>query len=103
MLSSPEGCRRRGGGGGGDLVKNIIVCCDGTGNEFESNVTNVVETYALATKNAQQLVFYDPGVGTGGWQYDEGTGKLRAAKDLATGGGLQKNIEGRLPVSDGCV
>jgi len=37
----------------GGLVKNIIVCCDGTGNEFESNVTNVVETYALATKNAQ--------------------------------------------------
>jgi uncharacterized protein (DUF2235 family) len=74
-------------------VKNIIVCCDGTGNQFEENITNVVETYGLAKKNADQIVFYDPGVGTGGWQYDEGSSKLQAVSDLATGGGLQKNIE----------
>jgi uncharacterized protein (DUF2235 family) len=74
-------------------MKNIVICCDGTGNQFESNITNVVDTYDLASKSDEQVVFYDPGVGTGGWQYDEGTGKFQAVSDLASGGGLQKNIE----------
>jgi len=73
-------------------MKNIVVCCDGTGNEFGENNTNVVETYALAKKSASQAVFYDPGVGTGGWEYSETTGDLKAKKDKATGAGLQKNV-----------
>jgi len=73
-------------------MKNIIICCDGTGNEYGSNNTNVVETYALATKNDKQVVYYDPGVGTGGWEYDESTGGLAAKSDGATGTGLQKNV-----------
>jgi len=73
-------------------MKNIVICCDGTGNEFGENNTNVVETYALAEKTASQTAFYDPGVGTGGWEYSEATGDLKAKKDKATGAGLQKNV-----------
>lgn len=74
-------------------MKRIVICCDGTGNEFGRNNTNVVETYALVEKNEDQVAYYDPGVGTGGWEYHEETGDLRAKSDQATGVGLQKNVE----------
>lgn len=45
--------------------KNLVVCCDGTNNEFGEENTNVVRLLSLALKdNAQQLVFYEPGLGT---------------------------------------
>ena len=77
-------------------MKNIVICCDGTGNEYGENNTNVVEAYAICVKDKSQVVYYDPGVGTGGWEYLEGKswGKsLRAINDQATGEGLQKNVE----------
>ena len=73
-------------------MKSIVVCCDGTGNEYGKNNTNVVETYALAKKSSAQIAYYEPGVGTGGWAYDEESGKLRALSDQGTGAGLQKNV-----------
>ena len=76
----------------GSEMRNIVVCCDGTGNEYGKNNTNVVETYALARKTATQIAYYDPGVGTGGWAYEEESGKLRALTDQGTGAGLQKNV-----------
>lgn len=75
------------------MSKNIVVCSDGTGNEYGQNNTNVVLTYELALQSDSQIAFYDPGVGTGGWEYNEGTGKLNAKYDQATGAGLQKNVE----------
>lgn len=75
------------------VSKNIIRCMDGTGNEFGKNVTNVVETYILANKTYKQAVYYDAGVGTGGYHYDEGTGKIRAAYHSGTGTGVHKNVE----------
>ena len=74
-------------------MKNIVICIDGTGNEFGRNITNVVEAYLLAAKSTRQLVYYDPGVGTGGYHYDEGTGRLKAAYQSATGAGVHKNTE----------
>ncbi|HED18609.1 MAG TPA: DUF2235 domain-containing protein [Gammaproteobacteria bacterium] len=77
-------------------MKNIVICCDGTGNEYSENNTNVIETYTIAKKTDKQLVFYDPGVGTGGWEYMEGkkTGEdsLKSMSDKATGEGLQNNV-----------
>ena len=75
------------------MPKNIIICCDGTGNEYGVNKTNVVRTCEIAVADESQLVYYDPGVGTGGWEYDEERGRLKAIKDQATGRGLQKNVE----------
>jgi len=45
--------------------KNLVVCCDGTDNEFGEDNTNVVRLLSLTLKqNAEQLVFYEPGLGT---------------------------------------
>ena len=44
--------------------KNIVICCDGTGNELGENNTNVVLTFEKIERNNQQIGFYDPGVGT---------------------------------------
>lgn len=46
--------------------RNLVVCLDGTNNEPETGPTNVSRIYDLAQKNADQLVYYDPGVGTMG-------------------------------------
>ena len=74
-------------------MKNIVICCDGTGNEYGRNNTNVVDTYVLVEKDERQIAWYDPGIGTGGWEYHEEDGSLRAMADQATGHGLQKNVE----------
>ena len=65
-------------------MKNIAICCDGTGNDFGRNNTNVVETYLVLEKDENQIAYYDPGVGTGGWEYHEERGELRAMGDKAT-------------------
>jgi uncharacterized protein (DUF2235 family) len=47
------------------MPKNIVICCDGTGNEFGPKNTNVVKLFELLVKNpATQVAYYDPGVGT---------------------------------------
>jgi uncharacterized protein (DUF2235 family) len=74
-------------------MKKIVVCCDGTGNEYGDHNTNVVELYSVAVKSNEQITFYAAGVGTGGWEYEEKFGSLKAKHDLATGEGLQKNVE----------
>lgn len=73
-------------------MKNIVICCDGTGNEYGKNNTNVVGLYSVALNNQEQITFYDPGVGTGGWEYEESTGDLRSKSDQATGEGLMNNV-----------
>jgi uncharacterized protein (DUF2235 family) len=48
------------------MGKNIIVCSDGTGNTFDSRITNVtrlVQSLRLDEPN-RQVVLYDQGVGT---------------------------------------
>src|ERR1051325_6829356 len=47
------------------MPRNIIVCCDGTNNEFGPKNTNVVRLVQVLDREAPtQLVYYDPGVGT---------------------------------------
>jgi uncharacterized protein (DUF2235 family) len=49
------------------LAKNIVVCCDGTGNEYGDENSNVVNLYrALVHDDAAQSCYYHPGVGTSG-------------------------------------
>lgn len=74
-------------------MKNIVVGSDGTGNEYGKNNTNVVELYSVTDNDARQIAFYDPGVGTGSWEYEESTGDLKSKSDQATGNGLMKNVE----------
>jgi uncharacterized protein (DUF2235 family) len=45
--------------------RNLVVCCDGTSNEFGDTKTNVVRlVQTLEQHPDSQLVYYDPGVGT---------------------------------------
>ena len=46
------------------MTKNIVICCDGTGNEVDANLSNVLKLYRILRKNQDQIVFYDPGIGT---------------------------------------
>jgi uncharacterized protein (DUF2235 family) len=47
------------------MARNLIVCFDGTNNQFGAHDTNVVRlVQALERSDQQQIVYYDPGVGT---------------------------------------
>ncbi len=47
------------------MPKNIVLCCDGTANEFAKNNTNVVKLYStLINDPDRQVTFYHPGLGT---------------------------------------
>ena len=78
--------------------RNIIICCDGTGNEISENISNVLKLYRCLRKTGKteprQLVFYDPGVGT--LARPDPWHKLRqdfnAILGLATGYGLDDKV-----------
>jgi Uncharacterized alpha/beta hydrolase domain (DUF2235) len=78
------------------MPKNIVICCDGTGNDFDQPATdsNVVKLYNTLNICDQQIAYYHPGVGTLGapnvnghvakwWSKVEG---------LAIGKGLLDNV-----------
>ncbi len=47
------------------MARNIVVCCDGTGNRYGKHNTNVVKLFEIIQKNVpEQIAYYDPGVGT---------------------------------------
>lgn len=50
------------------MARNLVVCCDGTGNEIGANISNVLKLYRTLRKNVttvpRQIVYYDAGVGT---------------------------------------
>jgi len=76
------------------VPKNIVVCCDGTGNEFGEANSNVVKLYSTLVINREQVGYYHPGVGTMGAP----TARSRMGrswsriKGLAFGAGLLDNV-----------
>src|SRR5262249_15724595 len=47
------------------MAKNVVVCCDGTANEFARDRTNVIKLfYTLIHDPSRQVAFYHPGLGT---------------------------------------
>jgi uncharacterized protein (DUF2235 family) len=47
------------------MAKSIVVCCDGTANEFKRDRTNVVKLfYAMIKDSGAKICYYHPGVGT---------------------------------------
>ena len=75
------------------MSKNIVVCCDGTGNEYGSNNTNVVKLYEAIVRDADQVAFYDPGVGTLSFLGRQLGRRVGRTLGKAFGAGLQQNIE----------
>jgi len=76
--------------------KNVVICCDGTGNEYSVYNTNVVATFESIERDSQQIGFYDPGVGTFdvfGFAVGRVAKKVGTAWGLAFGTGMVKNVE----------
>ncbi len=77
------------------MPKNIIICCDGTGNQFGDRNSNVVKLYSVIRKTPdRQIAYYDPGLGTtsySGMGFSLGTRAKRMA-GLAIGAGLYQNV-----------
>lgn len=48
------------------MPKNIVICCDGTGNQYGSANSNVVKLYWTLSAQDKQVAYYHPGVGTMG-------------------------------------
>jgi uncharacterized protein (DUF2235 family) len=48
------------------MPKNIVICCDGTGNQFGDQNSNVVKLYQTLECDHRQIAYYHPGVGTMG-------------------------------------
>lgn len=47
------------------MPRKIVLCCDGTANEFATDRTNVIKLFAtLVHEPARQVTYYHPGVGT---------------------------------------
>ncbi len=47
------------------MPKNIVLCCDGTANEFATDRTNVIKLYStLVNDSPAQVTYYHPGIGT---------------------------------------
>lgn len=73
--------------------KNIVICCDGTGNEYGANNTNVVRLYQSVIRDTKQIAFYDPGVGTFSYLGRALGRQVGIVMGKAFGAGLQQNIE----------
>ncbi|KAF8885150.1 hypothetical protein BD779DRAFT_1442656 [Infundibulicybe gibba] len=42
----------------------LVICLDGTSNQFGTNNTNVIELYNRIVKNENQITYYNSGIGT---------------------------------------
>ncbi len=74
--------------------RNLVICCDGTGNEIKVDESNILRLHRLLTDTDDQLAFYDAGVGTiasssawGRWK-----NQAKGVFGMATGYGLDTNI-----------
>src|SRR5271154_5759484 len=47
------------------MGRNLVLCLDGTDNEYAATNTNVVKLYEMLDRGADdQLCYYQPGIGT---------------------------------------
>jgi uncharacterized protein (DUF2235 family) len=76
--------------------RNLVIMCDGTGNELGRNLSNVLKLFRIADKNTTQLCYYNPGVGTISREnpWARFTQKLNGVLGLAFGKGLDDNVLG---------
>lgn len=77
------------------MSKNIVILYDGTSNEISKDRTNVLRLFGCLEKSVNQVVFYDPGVGTFGADNSASYYYRRATEvwGLATGWGLDANVK----------
>jgi uncharacterized protein (DUF2235 family) len=75
------------------MPKNIVICCDGTGNEINTTLSNVLKLYRVLVRDEGQRVYYHPGVGTIGLQstWRRLKQETYGVLGLATGAGLDED------------
>jgi uncharacterized protein (DUF2235 family) len=78
------------------MPRNLVLCCDGTSNQFGPENTNVVRLVQVLDRDpVQQRLYYDPGVGTlpepGAWNWL--LKKYSEVMGLAFGRGLVAKVE----------
>jgi uncharacterized protein (DUF2235 family) len=76
------------------MPRNIVICCDGTGNQYGSENSNVVKLYWTLSTQDKQTAYYHPGVGTMGARNAlSAVGKWwTRVRGLAFGYGFSDNI-----------
>jgi len=78
------------------VPKNIVICCDGTGNSFDRPDTdsNVAKLYSCLAIDRDQRGYYHPGVGTMGAPRSRTLieREWSKIKGLAFGAGLMANV-----------
>jgi hypothetical protein len=84
------------------MPKDIVICCDGTGNEINSTISNVLKLFRVLEKDANQRVYYHPGVGTIGLQstWERLKQEAYGVFSLATGAGSMRI---RSPLTASCA
>jgi uncharacterized protein (DUF2235 family) len=74
--------------------RNLVVLCDGTNNEIGVRLSNVMKLYRVVDKDANQIAFYHPGIGT--VRLPDNWGRWRQAANSAfqmgTGYGLDEDV-----------
>ncbi len=76
------------------MPKNLVICCDGTGEEYGDNNSNVVKIYSVLENSARLVTYYHPGLGTLGSRFaPTKLGRFWSkVKGLAFGAGLMDNL-----------
>ncbi|WP_282091673.1 DUF2235 domain-containing protein [Epibacterium ulvae] len=76
------------------MSRKLIICLDGTGNEVEKNESNILRLYKCLKHDDNQLVYYEPGVGTLSTRPFARSflAKTRQVMGLAFGHGLHANV-----------
>lgn len=77
------------------MSKNIIILFDGTSNEISADRSNILRLFGTLRRSAEQIVYYDPGVGTFGAAnaWSRFYRKSFEVWGLATGWGLDQNVK----------
>jgi uncharacterized protein (DUF2235 family) len=77
------------------MSRNIVICCDGTNNQFSYENTNVVRLVQSLRRSSEQLVYYDPGIGTlpEPGLFTRVSQSVSQWWSLAFGTGLKRNVE----------
>jgi uncharacterized protein (DUF2235 family) len=75
-------------------MKNLVLCCDGTANEFKRDRTNVVKFYYALARDPNQVTYYHPGLGTmeAVGALTSFTRKVTKLLGLALGYGLEADV-----------
>jgi hypothetical protein len=75
----------------GDHPRTIVICLDGTGDQFDGDNSNIVNFVSCLKKHSpeEQVTYYQSGIGT----YDSGglRNGFRASMDMAVGSGLGRS------------